>query len=324
MKYSYYNDVIAYLSRKIRSNLLSYKILKDNEYLKQITIFEDMIADLVFNNNFDVDDSELKFNTKITNDDLFTLTYDFFKTLDKKTFELFEKLFKYHKKNVKLSSVPISKDYCGITYTSFDTMEFYIKIKRFYDIRDVNTLIHEYGHVLAFYLNAYDGNFYANQTPFCEIESIFLELLSFDFLDNIHFDASDSYNNRKNFIYDIYGKASNIDNKFVLYNNMTPNDRINHSYYSQIKQKFDIDKLDLWFMYSSPVEIDILYVISSLYAMELYDIYLKNKEKALELYKQIIKLDYPSNEEFVNELSNLSIYPNKTDTFIRTLKKDAK
>ena len=74
MKYSYYNDVIAYLSRKIRSNLLSYKILKDNEYLKQITIFEDMIADLVFNNNFDVDDSELKFNTKITNDDLFTLT----------------------------------------------------------------------------------------------------------------------------------------------------------------------------------------------------------------------------------------------------------
>ena len=77
-------------------------------------------------------------------------------------------------------------------------------------------------------------------------------------------------------------------------------------------------------MYSSPVEIDILYVISSLYAMELYDIYLKNKEKALDLYKQIIKLDYPSNEEFVNELSNLSIYPNKTDTFIRTLKKDAK
>ena len=77
-------------------------------------------------------------------------------------------------------------------------------------------------------------------------------------------------------------------------------------------------------MYSKPVAIDIIYVISSLYAMELYDIYANNKEKALELYKKIITLDYSTYEDFINELSCLYIYPNETDTFIRTLKKGVK
>ena len=152
----------------------------------------------------------------------------------------------------------------------------------------------------------------------------FLEILSFDYLDNIHINDKDSFNNRKSFLVDLYCNAVNIDNKFVLYNSTNPEEIINHKYYSKIKKKYDINKLELRFMYSKPVAIDIIYVISSLYAMELYDIYANNKEKALELYKKIITMNYSTYEDFINELSCLYIYPNETDTFIRTLKKGVK
>lgn len=318
------NKTIDIKSKILLCLFLKYKILKENEDLKKIEIFEDIITNFVNKKVIKEDDLNENYKTKITKDDLFTLTYDFFKTLDKKTFEIFEKIFKYHKKNVIFCSGTINKYFCGATYQLYDHMDFYIKMKRYKDIRDVSTLIHEYGHAISFYLNAYKGNYDNKQTPFSEIESIFLEILSFDFLDNIHINDKDSFNNRKNFLIDLYCNAVNIDNKFTLYNSINPKEKINHSYYSKIKKEYNINKLELRFMYSKPVEIDIIYVISSLYAMELYDIYANNNEKALELYKQIITLNYSTYEDFINELSSLYIYPNETDTFIRTLKKGAK
>ena len=311
-------------SKILLSLFLKYKILKENEDLKKIVVFEDIITNFVNKKVIKEDDLNENYKTKITKDDLFTLTYDFFKTLDKKTFEIFEKIFKYHNKNVIFRSGTIEKYFCGATYQFYDNMDFYIKMRRYKDIRDVSTLIHEYGHAISFYLNGYNENFDNKPTPFSEIESIFLEILSFDYLDSIHINDKDSFNNRKSFLVDLYCNAVNIDNKFVLYNSTNPEEKINQKYYSKIKKKYDINKLELRFMYSKPVAIDIIYVISSLYAMELYDIYANNKEKALELYKKIITMNYSTYEDFINELSCLYIYPNETDTFIRTLKKGVK
>ncbi|MGN1378839.1 MAG: hypothetical protein ACI4XR_00335 [Bacilli bacterium] len=316
-------EKIYELNNKINNSKLKYKIIKDNEYLKQVLVFEDMISTLASKDLFENKDiKNYSYKTKINKNDLFELTYDFYKKQDKTIFEIFEILFKNRQDNVFFMKNTIDKYFCGATYQLIDNNDIYITTTRYNDIRDVTILIHEYGHAIAIYLNGLDKTKYNSFEPFSEIESIFFEILSFDYLDSIHLNDIDSYNNRKNFLIDLFCNATIIDNKFLIYENINPlQDKINHSYYRDIKNKYNINKNDLRFIYSSPVEIDLMYVISSLYAMELYDIYLKNPDKAFNLYKKIITLNYPTYEEYINELSNLYLFPNETDTFIRTLKK---
>lgn len=318
-------EKIYELNNKICNSTLKYKIIKDNEYLKNVRIFEDMISTLASMDNIVNDDIKYySYKTKINTNDLFELTYDFYKKQDKKIFEIFEILFKNRQDNIFFTKNKFDKYFCGATYQLLDN-NIYIAMTKYNDIRDVTILIHEYGHAISIYLNGLDKNKNDSYEPFSEIESIFFELLSFDYLDSIHLNNKDSFNSRKKFLIDLFCNATIIDNKFLIYeNNNTFQDNINNSYYQDIKNKFNINKNDLRFIYSSPVEIDLMYVVSSLYAMELYDIYLRNPEKAMELYKKIITLNYPTYEEYINELSNLYLFPNETDTFIRTLKKGVK
>ncbi|MGN1378840.1 MAG: hypothetical protein ACI4XR_00340 [Bacilli bacterium] len=319
-----FNKIYDLLSNMINIETLKKRIIEDNETINQINIFKNMISS--FTNKDIIGNEEIfnfSYNTKVNTKDLFELTFDFYKKQDKRIFEIFEKFFNDRQNNVFFTSTPINNDFDGATFQFSGIDKVFIHINSHEDIRDVPLLIHEYGHAIAFYLNGFDNIKYNSFEPFSEIESIFFEILSFDYLDSIHLDDIDSYNKRKSYLVNLFCNAAIIENKFLIYNfiHTILNDKIN---YRAIKKEYYINKSDLKNIYSSSIETKLKYVISSLYAMELYDIYLKNPDKAFNLYKKIITLNYPTYEEYINELSNLYLFPNETDTFIRTLKKDAK
>lgn len=86
-------------------------------------------------------------------------------------------------------------------------------------------------------------------------------------------------------------------------------------------QNKNITKDELRKVYSSSYEDVTKYVISSLFALELYDKYQINKEKTIEDYKNIISLDLYTHLDYLDAIESKLIVPNESDTFIRTLKK---
>ena len=282
----------------IKLNTKDYIAWNNIEIEKMALPFEEHI----YNSNIEEDIDIPKFSKKYSKEDVFMLTHDFFATLDKEIFKKFLSAFKIRNSNVIFTKKDL-KDAGG--YTDIKNDNIYIVAAQTETIDDVCTIVHEYGHALAMISNTegLKAHYYR------EIESKFLEILScFYLMKNINEEEPAKLINMfcarsqcmsddtisKYQIYDFMKKENIFPYDNLLYKKIFQNsinkDKINYkTFFMYLK-----------YIYSNPFTYQACYAISDLYVYGLYDIYLKDPEKAFYLYKKVLCKNNKSKEYLEN------------------------
>ena len=320
------NNILLVEKNNINENdkPLSKLFLKNRIYLDNVQVenslcYEEMLEIFLRENQFKFPDDEV-FNQRVNAKMLFEIVYEFFKQLDDELFSNFISLFINKDKNIIFVANNPIKDFVGITYLNNDNIK--IKMTRSKTIEDIFTLVHEYGHALNMKKNP---KLYNNEarTHFEEIESIFLELILCDYLVNNGFNKDDINEVKKIIIENLINEAKDLYFKYNInrFIHVEQIKNIDNHFFKLLYQNKNITKDELRKVYSSSYEDVTKYVISSLFALELYDKYQINKEKTIEDYKNIISLDLYTHLDYLDAIESKLIVPNESDTFIRTLKK---
>lgn len=183
--------------------------------------------------------------------------------------------------------------------------DYFIFVPRYNNISRVSILIHEIEHYIDI-CNRYE---FHKQHLIRESSSIFMELIGCDWLAkklNLSKDGIKRkfqiHSNVKNDSYDIFFKTQALH---IIKNNFHLND-------DDLLNKLDecgFNEYNLAIFARDPLERDYYYQISYLIAIELYNLYQNDKEKALYILKQIII--YGTDENIFDLLNRFNIVLNK-------------
>ena len=270
----------------IRLNTKDYIAWDNIEIEKKALPFEDHIYNSFENEDIDIP----KFKKKYSKEDIFMLTHDFFKSIDKEIYKKFLRIFKIRNYNVIFTKKDL-KDAGG--YTRIKDGKIYITIGHNETIEDVYTLIHEFGHALSMISNTEKDKIHYYR----EIESKFLELLScFYLMEKINDKETSKLINM--YCYTNQGVTYQTLLKYQIHDYMNEENLFSYDnllykkLFQILENKDELNYEDFYlflkYIYSNPFTYQASYSISDLYAYGLYDIYLNDPEKAFYLYKRIL------------------------------------
>lgn len=185
----------------------------------------------------------------------------------------------------------------------------FISIYKNNGIEDVIALIHEAGHSISalYNLNILDDD---NRYAFAEIETMFLELLTFDYLETSEKYRIESVKLRLHYLRDILYSANTLCLKLDILNEFNPLERYGIPpiiYY--LKNELNLNKSVINNVLYDSTSALFNYEISFLIALELYYIYHEDKEKALNMLEKIVKCKFDSSMEYEKYIISLGIIP---------------
>ena len=263
-----------------------------------------------FQSFYDISENqkELDFIEKrhtLSKEDLIELTHGFFKSmLDKRLYGNFMKMFRHRKDCIKFLNTDYSYGSYGIAHHLVSTNENYILVNRLFTIKDIFTLIHECMHAT---INNLNPNNFDNASEFTEIDSRFAELLAFDYLKKylpvpklmlrkylLH--SSNCYS--LNFIIQKINLIKKDHNTFYFKDNKS---------LKKFANELNIDIELLEYSISNDVYI---YILGYIYAVEFYNLYLDDKEKALHHLEKLAMFAGQSPQDYYELLTSLNICPN--------------
>ena len=253
----------------------------------------------------------------ITKDDIYDLTNDFYKDMGDIFYETFLKSYKDRQKHTRF--IPKSS-YSGQTLYLTTFKETFIESQYEQNLFDVITLIHEHGHDIHFRLN-YDQQNSDNLLIFSELISTTFETIAYLYLESIKELKSNAIK-----ALGVNETAYYADLK-VTYNLIKIVDTyLKKSYSMEAFKKecknFGLGAGELNFYLSNDFFPDVKYLVAKIIAIELRDIYLKDKDKFIYILKKIISLDLDDAESFYNKLKELGLKPlNNLDEYNLSLKK---
>lgn len=306
--------------KPISKLFLKNKIYSDNIKIENSFCYEEMLTLFLSEAKYLKLTNENFFSQRVNAKLLFDTVYDFFKNLDDELFRTFYSLFINKDKNVIFIPNNPLQNNNGVTYLNKNNIS--IKIFRYKTIEDIFTLVHEYGHAINMkkHPNLYNNNV---RNDFEEIESIFLELILCDFLENYGFDKADVHEVRKQIVENLIADTNDLYfkyqiNKFIHQQGIK---NIDNEFYRELYRIKNISKSLLREKYRYSFDDLAKYVIGTLYSFELYDRFQLNKSKTISMYKEITNLDLYTNMDYIDVMESKLIVPNESDAFIRTLKK---
>lgn len=227
-----------------------------------------------------------------TKKDILTLTHDFYASLNSYFYQIFMSEFQERDKYILFFDKAYGHN-TGETCYLNTSNEKYIKLSRYGNIEDVITCIHEYMHVIG--LNISISEMDSNKNLVSEIATYFIEFLAQDYLNKVLKDNDATYNRVNNHITEVddslylntimaFRKSTNIPDYLQ---------RVDTKYYSHVSyQEQDY------------------YLTSYIYAIELYHLYLQDKDKALFILKRIIMMISKSEDGYLNIIKRLGLTPN--------------
>jgi len=315
-----YNLITEYLKELDEENAVyqTEKLLDSYNFFKEELNNIDFLWDdfnLFYNKTKGVSyEFELK-KTSINSDDILTLTHDFYKKkLNSYFFNHFMKNFSKRRDHIIFKNNSDDYAFNGKTIPLPSLGEAYIEIFRNHTLEDVLTTIHEYSHANSILINPH--HLIEQKTSFTEIDSIFMELIGADFLNKelntqkgsmLHVNTLNEYS----ILGEMYVKLINlIKVEKYAQNGYTNNKILKQTANNNLNMKPQLveDLLQNADMFSS------IYVTSYLFAIELYNIYKEDKEKALYLLKKIILLDKSNEKEYYDGIIDLGVIPNASSS----------
>ena len=258
----------------------------------------------------------------LSNDDLLSITHDFYKSLNNYYFIYFLKNFRERKNHIVFKNHITNR--AGETISIISTKESFIKINRSYTLDDILTTIHEYSHATSALINPH--HFHLEKTLYTEIDTLFMELIGADYITNL-------FKNRFNRII----KAQHFNNYYSIANDLTImidviiGENKTEEGYKTINHLKEIAlneygisgrKIDSTIQESKLLETN--YLTSYMFAIELYNMYQIDKDKALYYLKKIIMLKNMSEKDYFDSILKMGIIPNQSiSEFYEKTKNDA-
>ena len=249
--------------------------------------------------------------SSLSKDDIIELTHDFFKNLNSKFYKIFLKPFNYRYDHTIFLTDSEENLFSGETFHLICTDETFINVYRDSTINDLLIAIHEYTHAICLEINPYDCDI--EKGLFVEISTLFMELVAQDYITN-------TLNSEEGMIARINRHLNTIDDAILI--NLTialmdieKNNLHNFQSGKEIKRyryllpedlrKFSLTEyLNLY--YASQEE----YLDSYMYAVELYEIYKNDPDKAFYYLNKIIRLDLNTRRQYYNNIKRFGLTPN--------------
>ncbi len=242
--------------------------------------------------------------------DILDLTHDFYKScLDKNLFHFFLKNFRRRYDHMMFTREQIDPNCMGESLNILSLGESFISSFRDYTIEDVLTTIHEYSHATSAVINP--SSLCGDNHTFCEIEPLFMEMIGANYLESI-FKNGEATGARAG-IHEIQCCSADVlASKIGL---IKAEENFYGGKYKSNKELKEGAKKHLGL--SSEETDDIIqigttsydYLISYLFAIELYSIYQSDRDKAIDTLKRIINLDCKSELEYFKSLKRMGLIP---------------
>jgi len=216
--------------------------------------------------------------------------YELFSYVTPKWMEIFDKIYKERKSNLKMAK---SGNY-SVYLSSIDYS--YISVNHEYLIDDLFSLVHEYTHAIVdriFFRTDYNSHY-----PFVELPSLNMELVSATFMSEYFLDIDEDILAYLKYIFNIiidYAERIVRVSEYLSKNSTFPHD------------------------FNRSIIIELTYVIPFLYNFELLFLYKEDKEKWFYILNEIINMK-PSNN-CLEEMKKLGLTPNlKTEEFCEKIR----
>ena len=246
----------------------------------------------------------------LSKDDIIGLTHDFYKSTNPYFFKKYLEFYKNRDKMLTFNpDVSSTKGNCF----HFETGSCYIEVGTKGDCEHILTsLTHEIGHLIGSRVNP---KRYFDKDVFIEIESLFFELIGYDYyhkaLNRDIFKEMDIA-----MTYDMYEEARKVlAYKRVFDDTFERLPKLDdpYTYYSlrALREEDYEDNLDL--------DEKFLYVTSFIVALDLYEIYKIDKDRALHLLREIIKPNSKISE--YERITNNIKFNEHTKDHVKSLKR---
>ncbi len=306
---------LIYEVSDISSEPLNSRIFSEIMSLKKIRPFLPFTRKFSQDIDFYIRDRYVYF-PKISDDDLFAIIYDFYKeTLDKDMFRVVKGMIKRYDRYVHMDRL-MDNNFCPFAVFLPYYRKTHIFLDRKKTVFDISNMAHEYGHVLQYLIN-FDPVYLSDDMFFAEIVSTFFELLSLDYLKQ-YGEFSSASRRRQADIYMEYCDYSNLIGVDYLllshWKNLRGRERQKVKELETILEDYlrtrGLISYDLEGLLNLDLPASFAYVLSYLFAIELFEFYKKDRDYALFLLKCLIDLDLSmSNEEYFKNLLGLGLKP---------------
>ncbi len=228
----------------------------------------------------------------------YELLHEFFsRAVDPELFKVFMDIFRYRESNIHDAEYD-GKSGRTIYLPYFD--EVHIGINRHYTIEDLATLGHEFGHGIEYKTNYRENMFYENGM-FMEAVSVFFELLMLDFLKGKEmFSSSAMEYQQRTYFYECYfGNAILVEN--YLFKRWMKDKRKSERAFSKMLRDdlksfrdflfYDDEEPTKEVLASKNYHFNGRYIVGKSLAIDLFILYLHDRDKALEKLHEYLSLD---------------------------------
>lgn len=304
------------------------KLLESLEYIKgeytQIDFLWDDFAEFAEITYDYINIPKLK-RCSLSKTDLLDITHDFYKSLNKVFYGNFMKNFYRRNDHIVFKAAQKDNKFIGETIILPSLRESFIDIYRNYTADDILTTIHEYSHATSTSINPYHL-VRSTKTLYTEIDTLFMEFIAADFVDKqMHTSNAPIHKASKlnEFSANAYDICSQID--LIEAEKFTKNGYLNNKQLKQIAlEKCELQPNEVEDLLNEPNVYSTVYLTSYMFALELYKLYLEDKEKALYYLQKIILLDHLNEEEYYCNIKRFGLIPNlSVQEFYKECKNDA-
>jgi len=282
---------------------IKYNLEEENDDYKELITYDNILFPLI--DKYSEDNIPLPHYKKIklSKNDILTFTRDNIKNINPKWLNELDKYFNF--KNIDFQK---NNPNCAV-YLSYLNRVF-VSLNKENTIADFYNPTHELLHVYYFLKNPKVYNHIEN-----EFLSILGELItSYEMYNNNLFKEEVLKNNVESYYIFLDYLKSIILKRITIINNVESKNKINY-----LKNKLLISKQLIKSIYTTSLDYNYKYVISYVLALELFKLYLIDKEKCMYITEKLIL----SNDEFEKKLkdNNINLLEN-SDEYIKQLKKN--
>lgn len=265
-----------------------------SEHIDTVDSISDKLERIDPDGNFDF----LNTGATLSSNEIMSMVDEFYKGFDDELYKYFLEAYKDREHSLRFLSIDDSKDdkTDGTTLFIDGVRKNFITVYETSSVGTYECAVHEYGHAIANLINP-EVSYTDREDFFVEVASIFPELVAlyengFDFetiqvLYSLYTTLVTYINNAEYLC--LHTPVLNFwaENKHVMGN----------KFFSELDESYNMDDECFEDVLSTTIEDQGVYVISYVVALELLNIYKKDKKRALELFKRFLK--YPANEDIL-------------------------
>ena len=277
-------------------------------FLDELNPLYDDICDLdEIEGNLKYEKPELFDFKRYTHEETLSLVRGFYADFDKELYDIFMKIYDERYKSVKFvkhytnPDDPTFQETSGYCFYLGGINKAYISVDEQKGITKVSDAVHEFGHAIRY--SILPSSAYSAENCFVsEVEAIFPELV-FLYEQGKKIDSFQSSLAMFDPLATYYEKASCIRMQQLIVNAWYDNNyKLDKNVYQRLREVAQMDRNDVYAALNTPIKANGPYIISFGIVLELFNLYKRDKDKAMYLYKKIIK--YPSlGDEFLRLLS---------------------